>query len=270
MSPERRQLISDALAEARERWPGADLDGNGFSTWAEQEPGGLEQLHLSDLVLAKAAASGSASAIATYEQTFFGGLRAAISGIDSTPSFADEVLQVLRIQLFAGGSRKIMQYTGRGALFSWSRVVATRIALDRKRADRRSVSLEDVDLPETSFDPELAGLKARYRTEFAAAVRAAIGELKPEERALLKLHLIDGLELQAIGAAQQVHRTTISRRMREIRSRIRLQTRAHLVAKLGLKDKAELDSVFRLISSQLDVSLSTQLAAPEEHAIEET
>ena len=74
-------------------------------------------------------------------------------------------------------------------------------ARDRAIADRLSVDL----------DPELLYLKQRYRVEFEAAFSRAVEGLTDRERAILRLHLVAGLTLDAIGVMYHVNTSTVSR-----------------------------------------------------------
>jgi len=112
----------------------------------------------------------------------------------------------------------------------------------------------------------LAELKAEYRTEFATALREAIGELSAEDRTLLRQQIVDELSIDEIGAAFGVHRATAARWLQRARGALVTHTRGRLAARLKVSVE-EVDSVIRLVQSQLDASVIRYLredGEPEE------
>src|SRR5262249_35851216 len=144
---------------------------------------------------------------------------------------------------------------GRGGLVPWLRAAAMRTAIDLMRARREFPSDAD-HLAEVAgtFDPLLAALKQQYRDEFRTAFRDAAAELTDRERTLLRYRFVDDLTIDEIGVLYRAHRATVARWIATIRESLFEGTRAHLVARLMLSE-GELDSVLRLIDSQLEISL---------------
>ncbi|MBI5481701.1 MAG: transcriptional regulator, partial [Deltaproteobacteria bacterium] len=103
-------------------------------------------------------------------------------------------------------------------------------------------------------DPEVDYLKTRYGEEFRAAFRATLGALSQDERNLLKLHYLDGLNIDEIGVAYRVHRATVARWLAQARERILGETRRRLAERLDAGSK-DVDSVLALVRSQLDISI---------------
>src|SRR4029077_18141380 len=103
-------------------------------------------------------------------------------------------------------------------------------------------------------DPMLSQLKAEYRTEFATALREAIGELTAEDLASLRQQIVDQLSIDEIGAAFGVHRATAARWLLRARGALVTATRGRLAPRLKLSVE-EIDSVIRLVQSQLDASV---------------
>jgi RNA polymerase sigma-70 factor (ECF subfamily) len=126
------------------------------------------------------------------------------------------------------------------------------------RGRGRESSLEEDQLGERvagdSEDPELEYMKAVYRPRFKEAFREALGELAPNERALLKQSLLDGLSIDALAGLHQVHRATAARWVAAARERLITATRARFQAKVRV-DARECDSIFRALGSQLDITL---------------
>jgi len=161
-----------------------------------------------------------------------------------------------------GDPPKIGDYSGRGDLGGWVRVVAMRVALNLARGKTREVELEESDRladgAAGSDDAELGLLKKLYQAEFREAFQQALTGLPVRDRNMLRQHYIDGLTLEQIGAVYQVHRVTMVRRMTETRKELATETRRRLKAKLRVS-RGELDSIMRLLQSQLDVSIRAYL-----------
>jgi RNA polymerase sigma-70 factor (ECF subfamily) len=103
-------------------------------------------------------------------------------------------------------------------------------------------------------DPELAFIRERHQEDFRVAFRAALGRLEARERNLLRLHHVHGLSMDAVSATYQAPRSTVARWIARAREQLLALTREELTARLGLSPD-ELDSLLRLVRSQLDVSL---------------
>jgi RNA polymerase sigma-70 factor (ECF subfamily) len=221
----------------------------------------LAGLHAEDLYLACACAQKDARAIALFEEKYNPEVPSYVGQIDRSPSFIDEVRQDLRQKLFVpaeGGARpKICEYTGKGPLGAWLRVVAVRIALNMRRRPKQTVETEGDGAPvlrSPSPDPELDYLKTRYKDEFKEAFQATLAELSGDERSVLKMHYIDGLNIDEIGTAYRVHRSTVARWLSHSREKIMDETKKRLTERLKIQG-SEVESIIGLVRSQLDVSI---------------
>src|SRR5207302_1874635 len=121
-----------------------------------------------------------------------------------SPAFLDDVKQVVLTHLFvATGAAppKIVEYRGRAPLGAWLRTVAVRTALNmrRNKGEKEHAEIDDERLG-VATDPELGYLRARYKEDLETSIAAAIQKLEPRERTLLRLHLIDGLGVDVLGA----------------------------------------------------------------------
>src|SRR5204862_1158487 len=85
--------------------------------------------------LARACADGSPDALAIFDQKILSAVPLFVARFHGGPAFTDEVKQILREKLFVcrDGAPKIREYEGRGALRSWIRVAAVRVAVDLLR-----------------------------------------------------------------------------------------------------------------------------------------
>lgn len=211
-----------------------------------------------DLYLALGAARGDAAAIAAVDRTCIAQVDAALHGMLSA-SEIDDLKQQLRHRLFIGpdGSPKLLDYAGRGELRAWVRASAVRAAISLLRVRKRE-HLHQQDLwvaaPDIGVDPTIDHLRPRLRAEFRAAFEVALRSLETRERNLLKHHFLDGLSTDELAVLYRVHRATAFRWVARARERLLSQTREALAARLSLRS-SELDSVMRLVDSQLEVSV---------------
>jgi RNA polymerase sigma-70 factor (ECF subfamily) len=253
-------------AEAAARWPKVAVARDALARWIAARTDGADPaaLHGAELLLACACAAGDTAALAAFDAELLTKIPRFVSRVDGSRAFADEATQAVRALLFVPGAQgaapKIHEYSGRGPLEGWLRVVAVRLALRMKRRDDRHASdvSEVPDRPPSSGagrDPELAFIKERHRPDFVAALESAITSLTPLERTILRQYFLDGLTVEQLGALHQVAPSTISRRLAAARASILAAVRRDLSKRLGLP-AAELESLLGMVQSQLDVSLS--------------
>jgi len=216
----------------------------------------LGRVRARDLALALACARGDQRALAALEE-----LLARVPGwIRRTGAPAEEVAQELRERLLVAEGRppRILDYSGKGELAAWLRIVALRAALRIRR--RQEPAREPPAELLGQADPERDYLRLRYRGEYERAFREALAALEPGARLLLKLHYVDALSLERLAALRRVHRATVARHLAEHRRRLLEATRSLLRERLRLTD-SEFESVLRLVRSQLAVSVRDALGS---------
>jgi RNA polymerase sigma-70 factor, ECF subfamily len=266
-SPSGWHVIGELLRRARATWPEVELDAQVFASYLESRlPGGMElgeaarQIRADDLYLACACSRGDPRAIAAFE-------RRCLSVVDETlprmvgvePHLIDDVKQELRWRLLVAdaGPPRIVEFSGRGELRRWVRVLAVREALAIKRRARRQTPAEDQLLERAlvpAQDPERAYLKRHYRNEFVSALSQALGGLSPREQTLLRQSFVDGLSIDELGALHGVHRATAARWL--ARAQASLSRRVQGILRRNLQmGTADLRSILRFIRSGLHVSL---------------
>jgi RNA polymerase sigma-70 factor, ECF subfamily len=252
------------LADARRAWP--DLRADPGAYLAHLDATGAAAEHRADVWLALACAAGDARALTVLDERYLGPLSRTLSRLDPSPAFADEVRQQMRRQLLVaeGGAPRIAGYSGRAPLASWLQVVMLRAALALLKSSRRAEPDESalLEVQGPGLDPELDYLKHRCRRELKEAVQAALGALPPRERGLLKLHHLDGLTMDEIGALHGVHASTACRWIDRARERLSRLTRQAVEERLRLSP-SEMESLVDLVRSELDLSLSRVLATAE-------
>ena len=257
--------MTDAMAAARRAWPSVELAADRFFAYlAERIPGegepvaALRGLHASDLYLACAAASGDTAALAAFDAHCLSVVDRALPRLGIDADVVDEVKQRLRHALLVSerGPPRIVGFAGRGALRSWVRVLAVHDAWGLVRAARRDGDADDrlVDLVSAGATPELEYVKRTYRRDFERAFRAAIQTLSARERTLLRQHFFDGVGINELAALYRVHRATIGRWLERARHAVLATTRSHLMESLHVP-RAEIESILRLVLSQLELNL---------------
>jgi RNA polymerase sigma-70 factor (ECF subfamily) len=216
-----------------------------------------------DLALARAAAAGDPQAIDALERGPLRQIGDFVARIDPAPAFAQEVRQAVREKLLVGPAPgqpgRLAEYAGTGPLGGWIRVVAVRVALDMKRAagqdrpadaDRMAQMVVDVAL-----DPEMRLFRERHQGPFQQALGEALSSLSPRERNLLRLHFAEGATLEQLATSYQVHRATVARWLATARQVVMERVAGRLGESMGMS-AGEVESVVRLLASQIDISLS--------------
>ena len=260
--------LSRMLADAREAWPLLGVNDAEYVRYvAERAPGGeasrLSELHAADVYLACACASGNEGAIAALDRHYLAKLPPLLVRTGTQRAAADEVVQSLRERLFVPGKRtaRITQYSGRGPLGGWLRVVATRAASTLRRDETtRAAVAYDAGPPAAlhCVDPELAAIQRRYGGAFNQAFKDAFASLTTEERSALRLYFVDGLNIEHIGHALGLSRATVGRRMITARERL-LEETLRLLGERLHATPTELESLLGVVRSKLEVSLASLL-----------
>jgi RNA polymerase sigma-70 factor (ECF subfamily) len=253
------------FAAGRAAWPTVTLDEPTFAAWIA-ERGDPATLHGGELFLACACAQGDRAALEAFDKRYIADVPSFLARTSPTPALVDDVRQQLRERLFVsvdGKRPKICEYSGRGTLGSWLRVVALRTASNLRRSDKGHEELRDeTGAPDVlpRVDPELALMRTKYGAAFHAAFADAFQGLSAQQRSLFRLHYLDGLNIERIGAVFSVSRATVGRMMIAAREQLLEDTLALLQERLRVS-VAELQSLLGLVRSQLEVSLRTLLAA---------
>jgi RNA polymerase sigma-70 factor (ECF subfamily) len=220
----------------------------------------LNSLHVADMFLACAAAANQPAALAEFEARYMKPLPFIMGGVGALPGDADTVLSVLRDKLLIsrdGLPPRIATYGGRGPLAAWIAIAAQRTALSLDRHESALHRAHDRAMSEAiavDLNPELRHMKGLYKEAVETAFRDALGELADRDRALLRLGLVGGLSLDAIGSAYSVNASTVSRWLSKIRKGILDRTLLLLRERLRLSEP-EAASIARLVTSQMDVSV---------------
>lgn len=142
----------------------------------------------------------------------------------------------------------------RGTLEGWLKANLAQAYIDRDRAERRLVSLDDhTGASWILFPQALQTEGADPRLE--RAVAGVLGDLAPSDRLLLAAYFFDGRTLAEIAAMLRIHESTVSRRIRKVTKTVR-KTVIRTLLELGMSR----DLIQELIDSSAGhVSLDIEL-----------
>lgn len=261
-----RSALRTAVTNAYRAAPDIGIAARDFVMYlaervAEDETGlgALQSLYTDDLFLACGCSLGDAAAIAAFDRGPLSDVSAALRRSAPPGSLVEEVRQRVAELLLVGGPERaplIRQYAGRGKLRAWVRVIAMREANKLRSHGRREQPTATTSLFDaaTAHEPETAYLKGAYAGLFKRAFHEAVDGLSIHDRLLLRQHFLDGLTIDQLAVLHQVHRATAARWLARLRQLVLHRTRQRLRAELQV-DEGELDSVMRLIDTQLDASV---------------
>jgi RNA polymerase sigma-70 factor (ECF subfamily) len=269
-------LLRRVWAEGRGRWPQVELPEDVFvrhvaqllpeARKKEELAPVLERLDREGLYLACACVKGVPGAIQALEDHYLAKLPGALSYLKLSQTTVDDVCQLVREHLLVGTAEagpKLAGYTGRGALLTWMRVTAARMA-QRLSASGPEAADEDMieALPAPDTDVEFELNKRHYRQEFRQALREAFTALSSEQRYLLRLHFMEQLPTTRIAPLFGKDQSTISRWLKEARQKVYEETKQRLRERLGLSS-LQFESHTNALASHFDMSLSQFLADDE-------
>jgi RNA polymerase sigma-70 factor, ECF subfamily len=262
-----------AIADAKRRWPNVQLVDDEFAVYlaARIGPGEdpcdqLAARHVDDLYLAFGCASGDAAAIAAFDAEILREIPRALRRGDLDQAHLEDTRQQVAVKLLAKTGTvvpAIAQYSGRGSLRGWVRVIAIRESarlLSGQAAHEKPVG------DDALFDAVAQGvvvpsaLKDSYRQTFKRSFEEALANLSMHDRLLLRQHFLDGRSIDRLAALHDVHRATAARWIAKLVEKLLVDTRTRLEATLEVTGD-ELDSVLRLIQSCLDASIGRALGA---------
>jgi RNA polymerase sigma-70 factor, ECF subfamily len=190
------QLLAFAM-RGRSAWPELCVPDEELARYVASRlsPGqSLAELEAGDLYLACAAARGDALAGTRVRELCLPRLAAALSSVGLRDAIDETAQQVFSELLLpgSGGRRGIEAYRGSGPLAAFVKVIALRTA---RRARQRTAREQPTDRDHLlerateALDPELEGLKRKYREEFKVAFHTALATLTEREQNLLRYEL---------------------------------------------------------------------------------
>jgi RNA polymerase sigma-70 factor, ECF subfamily len=254
-----QDMLHEMFLEGQRKWPALALDFELFVAHCQrvlQTDAGLPPAP-ADVYLCCACTLEQPAALRSFEAEGAAVAEAAIRRIDSNDDFVRDTLQALWSKLLVGAEAGVRSYSGRGPLQAWVRVVATRVALDRRRINKRSagrqVELSD-RLAAADVNLEAALLKAQFGQIFQDALRACVAALSKQERNVLRMHVVGQCSIDEIGRAYNVHRATAARWIERSRAKIYDEVRDALRVRHNLTE-SEFNSLATLMGEELELSL---------------
>lgn len=279
LDPARRADVAgiadlDAILEAHltagaAGWPTLKLDPSTYvrhladklrERGSESADDVIRTMPAADLYLAAGCTIGSPAAIAAFQATMLPVVRPALAKLGLSETIIDETEQRVLVMILVGDPDRpaIARYSGRGQLRSWVRSIAVRTGRRLAGVSASGEAASEIDLERLALevhDPELAYLRERYLDEARVALTAAFAALAERPRNVLRQYYIDNLTIDQLAALYRVDRATTARWVIAARSAVLAGVRDQLAARLGTKVE-EIDSILRLVRSQLDISLS--------------
>jgi RNA polymerase sigma factor (sigma-70 family) len=223
----------------------------------------LGALHLQDLSLAAACASGQPAAWEFFVITYRGYLRAAAAAIlrckadsvaaqDLADSLFTDLYGISASSSSKSEDRSLFRYFhGRSSLKTWLRAVLAQRHIDSVRASRRFVEIEDqststdssdgvpfrervtpIDsassFPNPAHDSSPDPHRSQYLSLFSDALHKALNALDPLDRQRLRLYYADQQTLAHIGRELGEHESSVSRNLDRIRRELRASVESAL------------------------------------------
>jgi RNA polymerase sigma-70 factor (ECF subfamily) len=259
------------VSRARAARPAILIDASLFADYVDARLGAnadqstLSALHGADLYLAYGCALRLAAAITAFETEVMEEVNAALRRLRLQRATVDDLSQLVRQKLLMGndgGQGKIGEYSGRGPLTGWARVVATRLALNMLREKSPESPVEDALLDAVvvpgGSPAELEYLRQRYEADLRQAFARAMETLTAEHRLLLRQRYLDGLTTGDLARLHGGHRITIARRIEKLLRGLRLRTTGFLERGLGC-DKRAAESIVNQMLPEMDLSIERYL-----------
>jgi RNA polymerase sigma-70 factor (ECF subfamily) len=269
MHTDLENLLQQAFAKGRSRWPRLDVAAAVFVSYlAQRLPAvrpevpleqALAETCLDDLYLACACVHRVPEAVPTLEQYCIPRLRRALQRYAPV---LDDVLQDLRVHLLVGTTEagpRLPTYRGEAGLLQWLYPIAMRMA--QRRANVVPTHHVDnvlealVAQPAPGPDAELDLLRSRFQRDFKQALRETLDALSPQERNLLRLYYLNQRTTTELGRMYDMNQSTASRWLKEVRETVYAETKRRLKERLQLSSQ-EFESLLNIVRSQLDMSLS--------------
>ena len=253
-----------------------------FRENAEPQPAEIrtfvDEIRADDLCLVIACEKGDEQAwehmVASFDSTVKSAARNISNGSEEAEDLASSIwaeLYGLRQDADGNKKSKLAYYSGRGSLAGWLRAVVSQLAIDQFRKQSKFVQVEENRefenlaneasensnnhhiVSHTESPEDLLGGKLSAR-DVSGGLRAAIEQLEPEDRMVLKLYYFDGQKLKDIAEIFGFHEATASRKLVRIQTEIRRSVERHLREERGWTEN-EVKRNLSETASKLDVSV---------------
>lgn len=223
----------------------------------------LRSLRVRDLALAIACARGLEQAWRAFFEQLREPLRAA--GRSLAGARGEELADALFGELYQERAR-LASFAGRSSLAGWLRAVLYQTYIDRLRAEKKQVSLEERE--EAGEPPPAAPAghdpaeQAQYERIAQQALESALARLPPRQKLLLDFYYFHGLTLREAAALVNVHEATASRELERARTKLRASLAEILKKEHRLKDEEVRYCLYRAAQGRLEIERSLQDRGP--------
>lgn len=262
--------IEAATARGRAAFPTLPVDDEAFAGHMERalkrmsDSAIVADLAAEDLYLAYACLTGVPGAAGALMARHGDLVRRTVERL-AGKSNADEIVQDLFSRLIVGSvgsAPEIEDYAGRGPLARWLEVVAQRAALMWLRTERRKANIAGRAAMEpraaTETPPEAVLFREWHGSAFEQALKAALQRVPTKDRAILRLHFIDGVGTEKIGKMLGVSQPTASRWLKKVRLGILADLKLSLRRELKMSSN-EIGSLASLATRRLESSIAQLL-----------
>jgi RNA polymerase sigma-70 factor (ECF subfamily) len=245
---QRRGNLEAAFETGRTTWPNVPLSFQRFSSRIVELAVSTADLacHAGDLFLAVACTDRDEAALRSFESDYLSQIPRQIARFALGKDKVDEVLQRVRIKMLLSNPPGISRYRGEGPLSALLYVTAVRVALDT--AAIKPIGDDAVlELAADDASTEVQATRHLYGEPFRQALEESFRALSPRDKAILQFNVVDGLNIDAIGAIYGVHRATVARWLVAIRARVfaHLKNTFAIAWKMSTSDLHSLTAVMR-------------------------
>jgi RNA polymerase sigma-70 factor (ECF subfamily) len=261
-------IVENAFEIGRRAYPAVELRLAAFTEFAVARAdtwnGNLERA--ADLYLACACVARLPAAATEFLARFADRIPKYLGRLARNPDLVAEVRQIVVMRCIVAdgdGPPALEGYSATGSLEGWVRATAVReaLALNRQR-DRHTGDVENaLEAQMPWVDREISLFKQIYREPVSRAFAAACLALDANDRALLRLHYVEGVTTASLAKMYGISRATLIRRLAAARESLVNGVKAALRADAGITNQ-DFDSVLRLVKSQIDLRLSVVLKQP--------
>ncbi len=220
-----------------------------------------------ELYLATPCVAGDATAIGILDRHYLAKIPMHVGRIVESRgvSSTDDFMQALRERLLMGtGARgpRLADYSGRGLLGAWIRVVAVRLAIEDYRRARPSADGDAMVVP-CGVDADLDHLHGLHSAAFKTCLESAFATLSKDERLVLRLTYRERMTGDAIAKVLGIDRSNVTRRVVRAREVLYAATRDAMRRTSAMTD-LEFHSLAKGLAAHVEITLSRVLSGSEE------
>lgn len=174
-----------------------------------------------DAQLIRRTLAGESAAFGVLVQKYQDRLASALLGVCGSRHEAEDALQEALVQAFL----KLASFAGESSFYTWLFRIALNTAISRRRRQKKNVSVDEVKQA-TGVEPADQREEVDQpllRNERVELVRRALALLPEEQRIILVLRDIDGLDYEAIGQTLDLPPGTVRSRLHRARLQLKDQ-----------------------------------------------